>query len=70
MHDGKDKIKEIVIQATDLNGAAIAIVAFESGGFGITENRQLVTGCRWKEDELKACIDAMVRMTGLDSPAE
>lgn len=68
MHDGKDKIKEIVIQATDRNGAMISIVAFEGGGFGIMENRQLVAGCRWKEDELQACIDAMVRMAGLESP--
>ena len=60
-------IRETVLTITNRAGETFTLVTFTDGGYGLTRGGTPVDGHYWKNGQMKECVDALVRLAGLQN---
>jgi len=66
MDRGEREVRETILTARARTGEALAVVAFGDGSYGITREGVAVEELHWQDGQMKECIEALVRLAGLD----
>src|SRR5690349_2804305 len=65
-----DPILETVLTVTDAKGQTFTLVTFADGSYGLAQGGEPIDGHRWSNGQMKECVDALVRLAGLDRLGE
>ena len=59
-------VKETVLTVTSRTGDMFALVTFADGSYGLAREGLPLDGQRWCNGQMKDCVEALVRLAGLD----
>jgi len=66
MLNGKSSIQRAVLTVKGHNGAKLTLVTFVDGDYGILRNNEFLDGCRWRYNDLDACIHRLLSLADGD----
>ena len=58
-------VKETVLTVTSRTGDTLTLVTFADGSYGLARAGVPVDGQRWRNGQMKDCVEALVRLAGL-----
>jgi hypothetical protein len=59
-------IRETVLTVTNRTGDTFTLVTFTDGSYGLAKDGQPVDGHHWQNGQMKQCVEALVRLAGLE----
>jgi len=66
----KQSIRETVLTVTNRAGETFMLVSFTDGSYGLAKDGKPLDGHQWSNGQMKQCVEALVRLAGLEKDGD